>query len=59
VQAAREPLALAIHLFQENLRYDKVAEALGGHGEYVTARPSSARRSNAPTPLPPRNANPR
>ena len=35
VQAAREPLALPIHLFQENLRYDKVAEALGGHGEYV------------------------
>lgn len=23
------------HLFQENLRYDKVAEALGGNGEYV------------------------
>jgi len=36
VQAAREPLALPIHLFQENLRYDKIAEALGGHGEYVT-----------------------
>jgi thiamine pyrophosphate-dependent acetolactate synthase large subunit-like protein len=35
VQAAREPLALPIHLFQENLRYDKVAAALGGHGEYV------------------------
>ena len=34
--AAREPLALPIHLFQENLRYDKVAEALGGYGEYVT-----------------------
>ncbi|MBZ5559979.1 MAG: thiamine pyrophosphate-binding protein [Acidobacteriia bacterium] len=34
-QAAREPYALPIHLFQENLRYDKVAEALGGHGEYV------------------------
>jgi thiamine pyrophosphate-dependent acetolactate synthase large subunit-like protein len=33
---AREPLALPIHLFQENLRYDKVAEALGGYGEYVT-----------------------
>ena len=25
-----------LHLFQENLRYDKVAEALGCHGEYVT-----------------------
>ena len=37
VQAVREPRALPIHLFQENLRYDKVAEALGGHGEYVAA----------------------
>lgn len=27
---------LSIHLFQENLRYDKVGEALGAHGEYVT-----------------------
>jgi thiamine pyrophosphate-dependent acetolactate synthase large subunit-like protein len=36
VQATREPQALPIHLFQENLRYDKIAEALGGHGEYVT-----------------------
>lgn len=36
VQAADQPLALPIHLFQENLRYDKLAEALGGHGEYVT-----------------------
>ena len=35
-QAQREPRALPIHLFQENLRYDKLAEALGGHGEYVT-----------------------
>jgi thiamine pyrophosphate-dependent acetolactate synthase large subunit-like protein len=25
-----------IHLFQERLRYDKVGEALGAHGEYVT-----------------------
>jgi thiamine pyrophosphate-dependent acetolactate synthase large subunit-like protein len=24
-----------IHMFQENLRYDKMAEALGAHGEYV------------------------
>lgn len=30
------PVSLSIHLFQENLRYDKVAEALGAHGEYVT-----------------------
>lgn len=37
VQATDQPLALPIHLFQENLRYDKLAEALGGHGEYVTA----------------------
>jgi thiamine pyrophosphate-dependent acetolactate synthase large subunit-like protein len=35
-QAASNPRALPIHLFQENLRYDKLAEALGGHGEYVT-----------------------
>jgi thiamine pyrophosphate-dependent acetolactate synthase large subunit-like protein len=25
-----------IHLFQEKLRYDKVGEGLGAHGEYVT-----------------------
>jgi acetolactate synthase I/II/III large subunit len=25
-----------IHLFQEKLRYDRVGEALGAHGEYVT-----------------------
>jgi thiamine pyrophosphate-dependent acetolactate synthase large subunit-like protein len=37
--AADIPRALPIHLFQENLRYDKLAEALGGYGEYVT-RPS-------------------
>ena len=36
VQAVQQPRALPIHLFQENLRYDKLAEALGGHGEYVT-----------------------
>jgi thiamine pyrophosphate-dependent acetolactate synthase large subunit-like protein len=41
-QAAREPRALPIHLFQENLRYDLVAEALGGHGEYVR-KPSDFR----------------
>jgi thiamine pyrophosphate-dependent acetolactate synthase large subunit-like protein len=29
--ARRSPL----HMFQENLRYDRLAEALGGHGEYV------------------------
>jgi thiamine pyrophosphate-dependent acetolactate synthase large subunit-like protein len=35
--AARDAKALPIHLFQENVRYDKVGEALGAHGEYVTA----------------------
>jgi len=30
------PIGLPVHLFQENVRYDKMAEALGGHGEYVT-----------------------
>ena len=39
---AAMPRALPIHLFQENLRYDKLAEALGGHGEYVT-RPAEFR----------------
>jgi thiamine pyrophosphate-dependent acetolactate synthase large subunit-like protein len=32
---ARNPLTMSLHLFQENVRYDKVAEALGAHGEYV------------------------
>lgn len=32
----RFPRAGHVHLFQENLRYEKIAEALGGHGEYVT-----------------------
>ena len=27
---------LCLHLFQENVRYDRVGEALGAHGEYVT-----------------------
>lgn len=31
-----EPAQEHLHLFQENVRYDKMAEALGGHGEYVT-----------------------
>ncbi len=30
------PRVAHVHQFQENLRYDKIAEALGGHGEYVT-----------------------
>jgi acetolactate synthase I/II/III large subunit len=45
--SARDPKALPIHLFQENIRYDKVGEALGAHGEYVTEpgafRPALAR----------------
>jgi len=32
----------SLHLFQENLRYDKIAEAVGAHGEYVT-RPEDFR----------------
>ena len=34
---SRSPVTLSMHLFQENVRYDKVAEGLGAHGEYVTA----------------------
>ena len=33
---SRAPRALHMYLFQENLRYEKIAEALGGRGEYVT-----------------------
>jgi thiamine pyrophosphate-dependent acetolactate synthase large subunit-like protein len=29
------PKSMQLHLFQENLRYDKVAEGLGARGEYV------------------------
>ena len=29
-------VGLPVHLFQENIRYDKMGEALGAHGEYVT-----------------------
>ncbi len=32
---ANAPHALHMYLFQENVRYDKMAEALGCHGEYV------------------------
>ena len=32
----RHPRVAHVHLFQENLRYDKMAESLGGNGEYVT-----------------------
>ena len=31
-----EPRRVPMHLFQENIRYDKMAEALGAHGVYVT-----------------------
>jgi thiamine pyrophosphate-dependent acetolactate synthase large subunit-like protein len=33
---ARTARAYHMYLFQENLRYEKVAEGLGGRGEYVT-----------------------
>jgi thiamine pyrophosphate-dependent acetolactate synthase large subunit-like protein len=33
---SRNPVTLSLHLFQENVRYEKVGEALGAHGEYVT-----------------------
>lgn len=33
----RSPVTLSLHLFQENVRYDKIGEALGAHGEYVTS----------------------
>src|SRR5262249_58851041 len=39
---SRNPVTLSLHLFQENVRYDKVAEGLGAHGEYVT-RPGGFR----------------
>lgn len=32
----RNPRVAHVHLFQENLRYDQMAEALGANGEYVT-----------------------
>ena len=33
--AAGSPRSLHLHLFHENLRYDKMAEGLGARGEYV------------------------
>jgi thiamine pyrophosphate-dependent acetolactate synthase large subunit-like protein len=33
--AASSPCSMQMYLFQENLRYDKLAEGLGGRGEYV------------------------
>ena len=35
--ARDQPRRAPLHLFQENLRYERVAEGLGGHGEYVRA----------------------
>ncbi|MGH9843657.1 MAG: thiamine pyrophosphate-binding protein [Blastocatellia bacterium] len=32
---SRSPVTMSLHLFQENVRYDKLGEALGAHGEYV------------------------
>jgi acetolactate synthase I/II/III large subunit len=34
-EANRTPQATHMYLFQENLRYDKMAEGLGARGEYV------------------------
>jgi thiamine pyrophosphate-dependent acetolactate synthase large subunit-like protein len=34
---SRAPRAAHMYLFQENLRYEKIAEALGARGEYVTS----------------------
>ncbi|MFP6584969.1 MAG: thiamine pyrophosphate-binding protein [Candidatus Hydrogenedentota bacterium] len=34
--AARSPRSMHMYIFQENLRYDKIAEGLGVNGEYVT-----------------------
>jgi thiamine pyrophosphate-dependent acetolactate synthase large subunit-like protein len=33
--AAGSPRSVHLHLFQENIRYDKMAEALGAHGAYA------------------------
>jgi thiamine pyrophosphate-dependent acetolactate synthase large subunit-like protein len=33
--AAGSPRSVHLHLFQENIRYDRMAEALGAHGAYV------------------------
>jgi thiamine pyrophosphate-dependent acetolactate synthase large subunit-like protein len=33
--AERHPRAQHLYLFQDNLRYDKMAELMGAHGEYV------------------------
>ena len=36
ITAAQGPRSHHMYLFQEHLRYDKIAEALGARGEYVT-----------------------
>ena len=41
---ASKPRIAHIHQFQENIQYHKIAQALGGHGEYVT-RPEEMRPS--------------
>jgi thiamine pyrophosphate-dependent acetolactate synthase large subunit-like protein len=33
--AAGSPRSVHLHLFQENIRYDRIAESLGAHGAYV------------------------
>jgi acetolactate synthase I/II/III large subunit len=35
IPAANTPRSAHMYLFQENLRYDRIAEALGARGEYV------------------------
>jgi thiamine pyrophosphate-dependent acetolactate synthase large subunit-like protein len=34
--AARSPRSMHMYLFQENIRYDKIAEGLGSYAEYAT-----------------------
>jgi thiamine pyrophosphate-dependent acetolactate synthase large subunit-like protein len=34
-QASSSARSMHLYCFQENLRYDQIAQALGGHGEYV------------------------
>jgi acetolactate synthase I/II/III large subunit len=36
ITAANGPRSHHMYMFQENLRYDRMAEALGARGEYVT-----------------------
>ena len=42
-QAVGSARSMHMYLFQENLRYDKMAEGLGARGEYVRRRSNSRR----------------